>query len=119
MGRFSERLLDGSGVHRAERETDGFVLTGEPGHLDEFSDLVREANDHSGQDFIVFTTIDGASATTRCSSSRSLRQGRHPDNQRLSPADSTASRIRSRFRRAAEPPAGPRTRRSRVHALGS
>lgn len=59
MGRFLERLLEGSGVYRVERKTDGFVLTGEPDHLDEFSDLVREANDHSGQDFIVFTTSDG------------------------------------------------------------
>lgn len=119
MGRFLKRLLEGPGVYRVERKTDGFALTGEPDHLDEFSDLVREANNHSGQDLIVFTTSNDGPPTARCPSSRSMRQGRHPDNQRLSPADSTASRSRSRLKRAAEPPAAPRTRRSRVHALGS
>ncbi len=35
------------------------MLIGDPEHLDEFSDLVREAADHSGEEFVVFTTTDG------------------------------------------------------------
>jgi hypothetical protein len=35
------------------------VLIAKPGHREEFSDLVREAAEHAGDDFIVFTTSDG------------------------------------------------------------
>lgn len=59
MGRLLERLLEGSPTYRVKREADGFMLIGDPEHLDEFSDLVREAADHSGEEFVVFTTTDG------------------------------------------------------------
>lgn len=59
MGRLLERLLEGSRAYRVKREADGFMLIGDPDHIDEFSDVVREASDRAGEDFIVFTTTDG------------------------------------------------------------
>lgn len=59
MGRLLERLLEGGDAYSVRRETDGFMLVGDPDHRDEFSDLVREASDQAGEDFIVFTTSDG------------------------------------------------------------
>lgn len=59
MGRLLDRLLEGSSAYSVKRETGGFMLVGDPDHLDEFSDVVREASDHAGEDFIVFTTSDG------------------------------------------------------------
>lgn len=35
------------------READGFMLIGDPDHLDEFSDLVREAAARSGEVFVM------------------------------------------------------------------
>ncbi|MCS6627948.1 hypothetical protein N0B44_34150 [Roseibacterium beibuensis] len=59
MGRLLKRLLEGSRAYSVRRETDGFTLIGDADHIDEFSDVVREASDHAGDDFIVFTTSDG------------------------------------------------------------
>ncbi len=59
MGRLLDRLLEGSHVYRVKREADGYTLVAEPDYVDEFSDLVREASERAGDDFIVFTTSDG------------------------------------------------------------
>ena len=59
MGRLLEKLIHGTPACDVKPEKDGFTLVGKPEHLDEFSDLVREAADHAGDDFIVFTTSDG------------------------------------------------------------
>lgn len=42
MGRLLDSLLESSSAYRVVREADG-MLIGDPDHLDEFSDLVREA----------------------------------------------------------------------------
>ena len=59
MGRLLDKLIRGSTAYDVEAENDGFSLVGKPGRLDEFSDLVREATNHAGGDFIVFSTSDG------------------------------------------------------------
>ena len=59
MGMLLEKLIQGTPACDVKPEKDGFTLVGKPEHLDEFSDLVREAADHAGDDFIVFTTSDG------------------------------------------------------------
>ena len=43
MGRLLDSLLESSSAYRVVREADVFMLIGDPDHLDEFSDLVREA----------------------------------------------------------------------------
>lgn len=58
MGRLLEKLLSQSSVFDV-RWDEGFVLTAKPGQSDEFSDLVRQAAEQAGDDFIVFTTGDG------------------------------------------------------------
>lgn len=65
MGRLLDRLLQGSHAYRISREQDGYTLVAEPDCLDEFSDLVREATNHAGDDFIVFTTSDGGVGYTQ------------------------------------------------------
>lgn len=59
MGRLLDKLLKTSPAYDIRQDKDGFVLIGKPGHLDEFSDLVREAAQYAGEEFIVFTTSDG------------------------------------------------------------
>ena len=59
MGRLLDRLIQGTPACEVKSETDGFTLVGKPDRLDEFSDLVREAVDHAGEDFVVFTTSEG------------------------------------------------------------
>ncbi|WP_303719143.1 hypothetical protein, partial [Brevundimonas naejangsanensis] len=59
MGRLLKKLLMDHPAYDIRRDKDGFVLIGKPDHIDEFSDLVREAADHAGEDFVVFTTSDG------------------------------------------------------------
>lgn len=59
MGQMLTKLLDTSPAYDIRRDKDGFVLTPNPGHTDEFSDLVREASRKAGDDFVVFTTSDG------------------------------------------------------------
>lgn len=60
MGRLLDRLIQGSSAYDVKREVDGFILVGKPGRLDEFSQVVREAAAHSGDDFVVFATTDGS-----------------------------------------------------------
>lgn len=52
-------MLRDSPAYDIRREKDGFVLIGKAGHTPEFSDVVREASNHAGDEFIVFTTADG------------------------------------------------------------
>ncbi len=59
MGRLLDRLLQGSHAYEIRHEADGFTLIAKPDCLDKFSDVVREATDHAGDVFIVFTTSDG------------------------------------------------------------
>lgn len=59
MAKLLDKLAQGTPACTVRREKDGFILVGKPDHLDEFSDLVREAADHSGNDYVVFTTSDG------------------------------------------------------------
>lgn len=59
MGKLLDRLLEGSHAYRIEREADGYTLVAETDCVEEFNNLVREATDHAGEDFIVFTTSDG------------------------------------------------------------
>ena len=59
MGQLLDRLIHGSPAFSVKPEGDGFTLVGNLDRLDEFSDLVREAANHAGDDFVVFTTSDG------------------------------------------------------------
>lgn len=59
MGQFLDRLLEGSAAYGVRRENDGYLLTGHDAHLDQFSDLVREAATKSGDEFVVFAFTDG------------------------------------------------------------
>jgi hypothetical protein len=60
MGRLLDKLLATHPAFDIERDKDGFVLIAKPDRIDEFSDLVREAVDHAGEDFVVFPTSDGS-----------------------------------------------------------
>ena len=60
MGRLLDKLIQGSPACEVKSETHGFTLVGKPDRLDEFSDLVREAVDHAGEDFVVFPMSDGS-----------------------------------------------------------
>ena len=59
MGRLLDKLLESSPAYDIRQDKDGFVLIGKPGHIEEFSELVREAAEHAGEEFVVFTTSDG------------------------------------------------------------
>ena len=65
MGRLLDKLIQGSPACEVKSETHGFTLVGKPDRLDEFSDLVREAVDHAGEDFVVFPTSDGGHRYSR------------------------------------------------------
>ena len=65
MGRLLDKLIRGSPAYEVKAENDGFSLVGKPDRLDEFSDLVREAVDHAGEDFVVFPTSDGGHRYSR------------------------------------------------------
>jgi hypothetical protein len=59
MGRLLDKLIQGNPACEVKPEDDGFTLVGKPDRLDEFSDLVREAVDRAGEDFVVFPMSDG------------------------------------------------------------
>ena len=59
MGRLLDKLLKTSPAYDIRQDKDGFVLVGKPDHVDEFSDIVREAAEQAGEEFVVFTTSDG------------------------------------------------------------
>lgn len=60
MGRLLDKLIQGTPACVVKSETDGFTLVGKPDRLDAFSDLVREAVDQAGDDYVVFPTSDGS-----------------------------------------------------------
>jgi len=59
MGKLLDKLIQGTPVWDVKPETGGFTLVGKPDRLAEFSDLVREAVDRAGDDFVVFPVSDG------------------------------------------------------------
>ena len=65
MGRLLDKLIRGSPAYEVKAENDGFSLVGKPDRLDEFNDLVREAVDHAGEEFVVFPTSDGRHGYSR------------------------------------------------------
>jgi len=65
MGRLLDQLKQGAPAYDVKVEGDGFTLIGKPGYIDEFSDIVREAANHAGDDFVVFTTSDGHQGYSR------------------------------------------------------
>lgn len=65
MGRLLDKLLATHPAYDIERDEDGFVLIAKSDRIDEFSDLVREATEHAGEDFIVFPTSDGGVGYSR------------------------------------------------------
>ena len=65
MGKLLDRLIQGSPAYEVKAENDGFSLVGKPDRLDEFNDLVREAVDHAGEEFVVFPTSDGRHGYSR------------------------------------------------------
>jgi hypothetical protein len=65
MGRLLDKLIQGTPACEVKSEPDGFTLVGKPDRLDEFSDLVREAVDQAGEEFMVFPTSDGGHRYSR------------------------------------------------------
>lgn len=59
MARLLEKLIQGAPTYEVRPENDGFTLVGKPDRLDEFSDVVREAVNHAGDEFVVFPMSDG------------------------------------------------------------
>lgn len=59
MVRLLDKLIQGTPACEVKSEADGFTLVGKPDRLDEFSDLVRKAADHSGEEFVIFPVIEG------------------------------------------------------------
>lgn len=66
MGRLLDELIQGTPACEVKSEPDGFTLAADyPDRLDEFSDLVREAVDQAGEEFMVFPTSDGGHRYSR------------------------------------------------------
>jgi hypothetical protein len=59
MGRLLDKLVRGTPACDVMRDGDGFTLIAKPGRFDEFSELVREAAEQAGEDFVVFPASDG------------------------------------------------------------
>lgn len=59
MGRLLDRLRRGTAACVVKDNTDGFTLVAKPGRIDEFSELVREASENAGEEFVVFATSEG------------------------------------------------------------
>lgn len=59
MGSLLDTLLNQSLVHDVRRDRDGYLLVSKPGQAAAFSDLVREAAEKAGEDYVAFTTSDG------------------------------------------------------------
>ena len=64
MGRLLDKLKRGAPAYDVKVERDGFTLIGKPDHIDEFSDLVREAANRAGEEFVVYWP-DPDTATSR------------------------------------------------------
>ena len=65
MGKLLDRILSASPAYRVQRESDGFLLIGSDERLAEFSELVRQAVDYIGDDFVVFPVTDGHQGYSR------------------------------------------------------
>lgn len=59
MGRFLDSLLETSPAYQVRRDSDGFLLIGNPKHAAEFNDVVRQAADDAGEDYVAFPISDG------------------------------------------------------------
>lgn len=59
MGRFLDRLLEASTAYDVRRDKDGYFLIANPAQPDAFNDVVRDAVEKAGDDFVVFPTSDG------------------------------------------------------------
>lgn len=59
MGRVLDRLLEASPAYIVRREKDGYFLIANPAQPDAFNDVVRDAVEKAGDDFVVFPTSDG------------------------------------------------------------
>lgn len=59
MGRFLDSLLEASAAYQVRQDDDGFLLVGNPKRADEFNDVVRQAADDAGEDFVAFPIGDG------------------------------------------------------------
>ena len=59
MGRFLDRLRQGSTVHRVETAGEGFAIVRVEGQEAGFDDLAREAINDAGGDFLALPITDG------------------------------------------------------------
>ena len=53
MGRLLDKLKRGAPAYDVKVERDGFTLIGKPDHIDEFSDIVREAAEQAAAENLV------------------------------------------------------------------
>ncbi|MBD7939973.1 hypothetical protein H9656_01035 [Brevundimonas sp. Sa3CVA3] len=58
MGRLLDILLEASPAYQVRRDNGGFLLVGNPKRAAEFNDVVRQANDDAGADFVAFPISD-------------------------------------------------------------
>ena len=59
MGRMLDMLLEASTAYDVRREKDGYSLIANPAQPDVFNDVVRDALEKAGDDFVAFPTSDG------------------------------------------------------------
>ncbi len=59
MGRFLNSLLETSPAYQVRRDSDGFLLIGNPRRAAQFNDIVRQATDNAGEDYVAFPISDG------------------------------------------------------------
>lgn len=59
MGRFLDILLETSAAYQVRQDSGGFLLVGNPKRAAEFNDVVRQAADDAGEDFVAFPIGDG------------------------------------------------------------
>lgn len=65
MRKLLDRLIAGSPAYRVVCENEGFLLIGSDERLSEFSDIVRQAVNHNGDDFVVFPVTNGLDGYSR------------------------------------------------------
>ena len=58
MGRLLDKLIVGTPAYEVVPDGDGFMLLGKPDRPGEFNELVREATEKSGAEFLVFPAKD-------------------------------------------------------------
>lgn len=59
MARLLEKFREGSSAYRIEPDGEGVLLVAREGLRDEFSDVVRDLIETSGEDYVAFPTTDG------------------------------------------------------------